>query len=676
MKRHAIAERLAVFKTKYFLVGFFVRIMLLFIGGGTVFEKYFIPFLDYFSQNPLANTWEAFAPEYFPYGLFPLIVVGLPKLIAFKLFGEISLGLTAFNFFLIKSVLLGFDTILFWILTRFTSYNIHRVTWFYWLNPIVIYISFVLGHFDIISMSLLVMCLFLIGKQHMRWAGFVGGLALSSKFQIALILPLIAAYFWNNNFRKLALRQLTAFFTPLVVVAALGFLPLTVAQHLSYSTLTSPEALKLFAAKISLGQDIDFVIGVALVLLALGRLVFSTRISFNGLIFGSGILLGCLVVTTNAEPGWYLWVLPFLALFFANYVTAPSLLFIVTAAVYSLHFTVMNSFTPFFRSLSFTVLQLGILVQLLVVYWQVLRHETQMKNRLRPMMLGLSGDSGAGKNHLCKTIQSLLDPNNCIIIEGDNYHKWERGDKSWEVFTHLNPSANNLLKMQDHANRIARGQPILHHHYDHGTGRFVPQPPTNPTKTIIFQGLHSLYLKSLRDILDLRIFLDPDEKVRTFWKIQRDVFERGHTLQKVLDSLAKRKADSKKHIQPQREKSDWVIEISTDEEFDPVQLNKESELPLFTRYILLNDEPISELVEELETHGLKVSIEFVESNLDRVVITVRGQLMAEQVKSIAWRLFPQMRHLTRASVEPQFEGGMEGTHQLFLLALLSKRVGA
>lgn len=670
-----LQERLAVFKTKYFIAGLFIRLFLLFVSGGTVFQNYFIPFLDKFSQDPLANTWLAFPPEYFPYGLFPLLVVGLPKVLAVQLFGPLASGPTILNFFLIKTCLLGFDTLLFWILTRFTSFNIHRLTWFYWLNPIVIYVSFILGHFDIISMTMITLSLFLIGKQYIRLAGMMAGLALSSKFQVAIVLPFIAAYIWNNNFRKVALSQLFNFFIPFFIVACIGFTPLLEAKHLSYSTLASPEAMRLLAAKITMGPEIDLIVGVAVVLMALGRLIFSTRISFNGLIFGSGFLLGCLVLTTNSQPGWYLWVLPFLSLFFANYITAPSLLLFGFSVTYWVYFVIGNNFTPPLKSVAFTTLQVGILVQLLLIYWLVLRHEAQLKNRLRPIMLGLSGDSGAGKNHLCLTIQSLLNPNNCIVIEGDNYHKWERGDKNWDILTHLNPNANNLLKMQSHANKIARGQPILHHHYDHGTGRFVQQPPTNPTKTIIFQGLHTLYLKSLRNSLDLRIFLDPDDKVRTFWKIQRDVFERGHTLEKVLSSIEKRQLDSKRIIQPQREKSDWVIEITTDDSFDSLFLTKDSQISLYIKYTLFNDEPITDLVEELQLNGLDTKIEFAASDLDKVIVTIKGQLSPESAETISRKLFPQLRHLTRSSAPPKFLGGFEGIHQLFLLALLSKRLG-
>lgn len=667
-------ERLAIFQSRLFLFGLCLRVFLLFISGEEVFQKYFIPFLDQFAREPLANPWQNFTPEYFPYGLFPLLILGLPKVIAYGIIGELSTGLTVINFILIKVPLLALDTLLFWIFSRITIFNGRRLILFYWLNPVIIYITFIFGQFDIISMSLMTCSLFLLGKKRPALAGLVAGTAVASKFHVAIILPFVAAYIWNNQFRRQAYSVLLQYFIPLLVAAFVGFLPLLLSHHLGYTTLASPEALRLFAAKFSLGLGQEFLLGFSIVVLMLARLVFSTKITYSGLVYGSGFLLGGLVLTTNAAPGWYLWVFPFLSLFFANFVLAPWIIFVGTGLIYLLHFLKVFSFHPLFQSISFTLLQVGLLIQLLILYWMVLRQDCQLRYRLRPLMLGLSGDSGAGKNHLCLSLQALLDPGHCLVIEGDDYHKWERGDQNWEILTHLNPQANNLLAMQEHARRISRGQPICQHHYDHSSGRFVQQDPHHPKKTIIFQGLHSLYLKSLRDILDLRIFLDPNEKVRTFWKVQRDVFKRGYNLEKVLQLIEKRKNDSISHILPQKLKSDWIIEIDTDATIDLHNLKEDSQIPLYVRYTLYNDEPVALVIESLRGIGLDISIEFSSTDFERVIICIRGEPTQGQIEAIANELFPDMRHLTRGNQAPEFLGGIDGLHQLILLSILSKRM--
>ncbi len=670
-----IKERLRIFKSKLFIFGIVIRFLFLFTSGGKVFSTYFIPFLDYFAQNPNLNPWSHFPPEYFPYGAFPLLVTGILKVMAFNFWGEATLGFNSFNYFLIKFPLLFFDALIFWILSRLSLITEKRLLWFYWLNPVVIYISFIYCQLDVISMSLLLSSLFLIGKGKFKPAGLVGGLSIVSKFHIAVVLPFVAAYIWNNNFKKKAYKEIFSYFSILALTSILGFVPVILAKHFSYSTLTSPEAMRLLAARINFGLNIEFIIGLAFVILILGRLVFSTKITYNGLIYGSGFLLGCLVITTNAQPSWYLWLLPFLALFYANYSMAPKSLFIITLIFYFIHFLLMSEFDFNYQSMSFTLMQLGFLVQLFTLYWMSLRRECQLRFRLKPMMIGISGDSGAGKNHLSLCFQSILDPKNCLVVEGDNYHKWERGDKNWNIHTHLNPNANNLIKMQEHAQQISSGKSIYHHHYDHSTGKFVQQALTNPTKTIIFQGLHTLYLKSLRDILDIKIFLDPSEEVRTFWKIQRDVFERGHSKEKVLDSLNKRKADSELHIRSQREKSDWIIEVRTENNsFNPLLLEKSTELSLFVTYEINNDEPIAELVEAIKQEGSSVELEFLPTNLDRIRVTIKGYLEANKITNIAKSVFPQIRHLTRANNPPVFQGGLEGLHQLMLLSILSKRI--
>ena len=82
--------------------------------------------------------------------------------------------------------------------------------------------------------------------------------------------------------------------------------------------------------------------------------------------------------------------------------------------------------------------------------------------------------------------------------------------------------------------------------------------------------MHSLY--STDDHLyDLKIFIDTDERLKTQWKIERDVHERGYTLENVLNQINKRKGDYEKYIYPQRDNSDLVIRFFLDHK-DEVQL--------------------------------------------------------------------------------------------------------
>jgi hypothetical protein len=192
-----------------------------------------------------------------------------------------------------------------------------------------------------------------------------------------------------------------------------------------------------------------------------------------------------------------------------------------------------------------------------------------------------------------------------------------------------------------------------------------------PRRTIVVQGLHSLYYRGLRDMYDLSVFLAPDEELRTWWKVSRDVTERGHDPQRVLESMARRRDDSSRHINPQREVSDWVIEYYSKTRFD-LDLAVRGEKPhVAVRHRVWNDAPVDRLVEELrQVQGLKIDVSPADDNFEQVVIDIDGDLPSDQVHVIAGRLFPNLRTLTRSWHPPQWAGGYDGITQLLSLVLV------
>ena len=78
---------------------------------------------------------------------------------------------------------------------------------------------------------------------------------------------------------------------------------------------------------------------------------------------------------------------------------------------------------------------------------------------------------------------------------------------------------------------------------------------------IIASGLHALYLPQLRDGYDFKIYLDIDEDLRRYFKIQRDVGIRGHSLANVISSIEAREADSEKFIRTQKRFADLVLSL-------------------------------------------------------------------------------------------------------------------
>lgn len=663
-------ERFNVFKDKYFILGFLIKFIFLFTAGGYYATSYFTPFLDYAITNLGENPWAHYPPEYFPYGSFIFMILALPKWLLFNLFGDQALGANFLSHFSLKFPLLIFDTLLFWILTRWTLYPPKRVIFFYWFNPILFYISYIYGQLDVVSISLVFLTLHFLIKRQPVTASLFFAFATLSKFHVIILTPFLMAYIWNNYFAKESLKYLLISSLIFLVVLSIGVWPVLSSSHLDYITAGSPEAFRLFSAKLAYDENIHLFVGLVVIFVALGRLILSSRITEEGLIYGCGLLLGTLLFVTNPMPGWFFWFIPFLCLFYSNYFNLPKTLLLSICTFYFIYFLGSDFSSNFlYKSIFLTVLQTHILAFLLAFYFMILSSEAPLINRIKPFFVGLTGDSGAGKNHFTDLVKDLLGESNCMVVEGDNYHKWERGDKNWENLTHLHPQANNLFQLQEHAERITKGLSIHHHHYDHNTGKFTDKTFAEPKKNVIIQGLHSFYLRALRKKLDLRIFLNPSDSVRLHWKIKRDVNERGHSLEKVLQSISKRRVDSAAHIQPQKEASDWVIEMSTENEAQEKQ-----ELDLFLKCTFFNDESLSNIFEALSKNNVQIELSNPADEKDRVVAIIKGNISASTIEKIANDCFPHLRQITRSRKRPIFHSNYDGILQILFLSLLQRRV--
>lgn len=80
----------------------------------------------------------------------------------------------------------------------------------------------------------------------------------------------------------------------------------------------------------------------------------------------------------------------------------------------------------------------------------------------------------------------------------------------------------------------------------------------------MIEGLHPFYDERVRDLLDFSIYLDVSDEVKFAWKIQRDMAERGHSLESIKASIEARKPDFNAYIDPQKQYADMVIEVGVD----------------------------------------------------------------------------------------------------------------
>ncbi|WP_017318965.1 phosphoribulokinase [Mastigocladopsis repens] len=177
----------------------------------------------------------------------------------------------------------------------------------------------------------------------------------------------------------------------------------------------------------------------------------------------------------------------------------------------------------------------------------------------RPIILGIVGDSAAGKTTLTKGIAQVLGPENVTVICTDDYHKYDRKQRAEIGITALHPDCNYLDIMQQHLSLLRTGQSILKPVYSHKTGTFEPPVYVKPSKLVIVEGLLGYSTRGARDCYDVKVYLAPPESLRQAWKVKRDTQKRGYTEEQVLEELRKREADSEHFIRPQRQWSDIVV---------------------------------------------------------------------------------------------------------------------
>ena len=82
----------------------------------------------------------------------------------------------------------------------------------------------------------------------------------------------------------------------------------------------------------------------------------------------------------------------------------------------------------------------------------------------------------------------------------------------------------------------------------------------NLLQILVVEGLHPFHDERVRDLMDVRIYLDISDEVKFAWKIQRDMEERGHSLESIKSSIAARKPDFDAYIDPQKKFADIIIQ--------------------------------------------------------------------------------------------------------------------
>jgi len=264
----------------------------------------------------------------------------------------------------------------------------------------------------------------------------------------------------------------------------------------------------------------------------------------------------------------------------------------------------------------------------------------------RPIILGLVGDSAAGKTTLTRGLTSILGPERVTHVCSDDYHRYDRKERSRVGITALHPDCNHIDILELHLERLHYGQPILKPVYDHSNGTLVRPEYLQPRDFVIVEGLLGFSTPVLEQFYDIKVFLDPPEDLRRVWKIKRDTAKRGYTEEQVLKELEKREPDSERFIRPQRSRADIVVRF-----FPPSGVSLEEAGPNLNASLVLRPTiphpDLTYLLEEGQDSGVRL---LLGRDCGRPVdfLEIDGNVTGEhaaQLEAAIWKHLPDLRPL-------------------------------
>ena len=156
----------------------------------------------------------------------------------------------------------------------------------------------------------------------------------------------------------------------------------------------------------------------------------------------------------------------------------------------------------------------------------------------KPLIIGIAGGSGSGKTTVTKRIVELFNNDQVAVLKHDYYYKDISsfgGLKIEEInFDHPDALETSLLIRQ--LRSLKNWQPIEQPIYDFTTCQRLPKTTRiEPRPILIVEGILIFVEKALRDLMDIKIYVDTDADERLLRRLKRDLLERGRSIQSVMD---------------------------------------------------------------------------------------------------------------------------------------------
>ncbi|HEY3746008.1 MAG TPA: uridine kinase [Gemmatimonadaceae bacterium] len=157
---------------------------------------------------------------------------------------------------------------------------------------------------------------------------------------------------------------------------------------------------------------------------------------------------------------------------------------------------------------------------------------------LKPLIIGIAGGSGSGKSTVANNVAELLTTSSVAFIDMDAYYKnfpsltlEERKKLNWD-----HPDAFDYDLLCAHLEALARREPIEKPEYDFVTHLRRPAPTrVDPADVIVIDGILLFVDERVRQLCDVKVFVDADADIRIIRRIERDTHVRGRPVDEIIE---------------------------------------------------------------------------------------------------------------------------------------------
>ncbi len=181
----------------------------------------------------------------------------------------------------------------------------------------------------------------------------------------------------------------------------------------------------------------------------------------------------------------------------------------------------------------------------------------------RPLFIAVAGGSGSGKTTIADSVVDIVGRDSVVYLQLDAYYR-DQTHLSFEERTKINydhPDSFEMDLLIEHLEALRNGQPIDRPVYDFAshtrtteTVLIVPEP------AVIVEGILVLADERLRDLFDVRVYIDTEPDIRLMRRLQRDILERGRTVESVLHQYEKTvRPMHYQFVEPSKRYADLII---------------------------------------------------------------------------------------------------------------------